>query len=90
MRHVEVIGLGAAVAAAWALPSMARPLSDDDAPGARDSDDSGEILVTARRRLEDAQRIPGSLSVVGGALLDRSYTVNTQQLSQLVPSLTYS
>lgn len=49
-----------------------------------------DITVTARRRAEDAQRIPGSLSVVGGALLDRSYTVNTQQLSQLVPSLNYS
>ncbi|WP_242141098.1 TonB-dependent receptor [Sphingomonas sp. TREG-RG-20F-R18-01] len=49
-----------------------------------------DITVTARRRVEDAQRIPGSLSVVGGALLDRSYTVNTQQLSQLVPSLNYS
>jgi iron complex outermembrane receptor protein len=49
-----------------------------------------EITVTARRRAEDAQRIPGSLSVVGGELLDRSYTVNTQQLSQLVPALNYS
>ncbi|VVT08210.1 Iron complex outermembrane recepter protein [Sphingomonas sp. EC-HK361] len=48
------------------------------------------ITVTARRRAEDAQRIPGSLSVVGGELLDRSYTVNTQQLSQLVPALNYS
>jgi iron complex outermembrane recepter protein len=48
------------------------------------------IMVTARRRAEDAQRIPGSLSVVGGDLLDRSYTVNTQQLSLLVPTLNYS
>lgn len=46
--------------------------------------------MTTRRRVEDAQRIPGSLSVVGGEVLDRSYTVNTQQLSQLVPSLNYS
>ncbi len=28
--------------------------------------------------------------MVGAALLDRSYTVNTSQLSQLVPSLNYS
>ena len=48
------------------------------------------VIVTARRRSEDAQAVPGSLSVVGGNLLDRSYTVNTQQLSQLVPSLNYS
>ncbi|WP_267397108.1 MULTISPECIES: TonB-dependent receptor [unclassified Sphingomonas] len=49
-----------------------------------------EILVTARRRSEDAQAVPSGLSVVGGDLLDRSYTVNTQQLSQLVPALNYS
>ena len=49
-----------------------------------------DVIVTARRRAEDAQAVPGSLSVVGGQLLDRSYTVNTQQLTTLVPSLNYS
>jgi iron complex outermembrane recepter protein len=48
------------------------------------------IIVTARRRAEDAQKIAGSLSVVGSLLLDKSYTVNTSQLSLLVPSLNYS
>jgi len=61
-------------------------------PPSAEKDQAGlpEITVTARRRVEDAQRIPGSLSVVGGELLDRSYAVNTQQLSQLVPALNYS
>ncbi|WP_375383351.1 TonB-dependent receptor [uncultured Sphingomonas sp.] len=49
-----------------------------------------DVTVTARRRPEDAQQIPGSLTVVGGALLDRSYTVNTNGLQTLVPSLNYS
>jgi len=49
-----------------------------------------DIIVTARRRAEDAQKVPASLSVIDGGLLDRSYTVNTQQLSQLVPALNYS
>ena len=49
-----------------------------------------DVVVTARRRAEDAQAVPGSLSVVGGQLLDRSYTVNTQQLTTLVPALNYS
>jgi iron complex outermembrane recepter protein len=49
-----------------------------------------DITVTARRRAEDAQKVPESLSVVGGTLLDRSYTVNTSQLSLLVPALNYS
>jgi len=33
---------------------------------------------------------PRGSDVVGGALLDRSYTVNTSQLSLLVPALNYS
>ena len=49
-----------------------------------------EVIVTARRRAEDAQAVPGSLSVVGGNLLDQSYTVNTQGLTALIPSLNYS
>ena len=48
------------------------------------------VIVTARRRAEDAQRIPTSLSVVGGALLDQAYAVNTQALTTLIPSLNYS
>nr|WP_243450586.1 TonB-dependent receptor [Polymorphobacter glacialis] len=62
--------------------------------GAEEADDGvsrlPEILVSARRRTENAQAIPGALSVVGGELIDRSYTVNTGQLSLLVPSLNYS
>ena len=48
------------------------------------------ITVTARRRVEDAQSIPAAISVVDNDLLDRSYTVNTGLLSQLIPSLNYS
>ncbi len=60
------------------------------APAPAEQDGLPDVTVTARRRAENAQAVPGSLSVVGGALLDRSYTVNTNQLQQLVPSLNYS
>ncbi|PTQ63095.1 iron complex outermembrane receptor protein [Sphingomonas sp. PP-CE-3G-477] len=72
-----------------ANPEQTRTEGTTAQPSA-DPDTSMEVIVTARRRAENAQKIPGSLSVVGGALLDRSYTVNTQQLSQLVPALNYS
>jgi len=49
-----------------------------------------EVIVTARRRAEEASRIPAALTVVSGDTIDRSYTVNTQQLSLLVPTLNYS
>ena len=57
---------------------------DSSAEGAAD------ITVTARRRSEDLEKVPLAVSVVGAALLDRSYTVNTSQLSLLVPALNYS
>src|ERR1044072_372130 len=49
-----------------------------------------EIVVTARYRAENLQSIPVAASVVDGEMLDRSHTVNTQQLTQFVPSLYYN
>ena len=85
---------GAAPQDATGLATIA-PHSTTAAQPERTRQDRGgdalpDVIVTARRRAEDAQRIPGSLQVVGGNLLDQSYTVNTQELSQLVPSLYFS
>lgn len=60
------------------------------APSGKQSAAPGTILVTARRRAEDAQAVPAALSVVGGDTLTRTYTVNVNQLTQLVPTLNYS
>lgn len=60
-----------------------------DAPAASE-DGLPDVIVTARRRTENAQKVPAALSVVGGDLIDRSYTVNTQGLTTLIPSLNYS
>lgn len=49
-----------------------------------------EVEVTARRRQESLQAVPLAVSVVSGALLDRTYSVNTQQLAQFVPALYYN
>jgi len=90
LTHPFLRAAGAALLACAPAIAHAAP---DDASGSTAADQpasDGDILVTARRRLEDPQKIPGSLSVVSGALLDQSYTVNTQGLSVLVPSLNYS
>ncbi len=94
MRHL--LCAASLIALTTSAYAQDRSVPAVDAAAATDASGDGgqvglpEITVTARRRAEDAQRVPGSLSVVGGELLDRSYTVNTQQLSQLVPSLNYS
>ncbi|MET0308702.1 MAG: TonB-dependent receptor [Sphingomonas sp.] len=91
MRDILAISATALALVSLAAPAHAQSSSDAEAQPAADAgQDANAIIVTARRRAEDAQHIPGSLSVVSGDLLDRSYTVNTQQLAQLVPALNYS
>lgn len=62
----------------------------EDASGAPGAADVAEVLVTARQREESLQKVPMALSVVSGETLDRTYTVNTQSLAQLVPSLYFN
>lgn len=97
-QSTGAVALAVATLAAHA-PAMAQVLPAERSPAAARSvrgtqgggaDRLPDVIVTARRRAEDAQAVPGSLAVIGGDLLDRSYTVNTQQLSQLVPALSYS
>ncbi|QWT21590.1 TonB-dependent receptor [Bacillus sp. NP157] len=65
-----------------------------DAPSAvddrKDATTLDNVTVSARQREENLQKVPIAVSVVSGEWLDRAYTVNTQQLSQLVPSLYYN
>ncbi|MEH3123512.1 MAG: TonB-dependent receptor [Sphingomonas phyllosphaerae] len=78
-----------AISAPASAQTAATPSRDDD----RDQvskDGLPDVIVTARRRAENAQRVPAALSVVGGALIDQSYTVNTQGLTTLIPTLNYS
>jgi outer membrane receptor protein involved in Fe transport len=49
-----------------------------------------EVIVSARRREENLQKAPLAVSVVTGEALDRTGTVNTQSLAQLIPSLYYN
>ena len=93
-QGVSVRFMLAFAAASACLPALCtrRPGID----GARASLDASDasvlegVIVTARRREENLQSVPAAVSVVNGDLLDSSYTVNTQQLSQLVPSLYYN
>ncbi|MET1081891.1 MAG: hypothetical protein ABWY12_02410, partial [Burkholderiales bacterium] len=86
-----VVLLCAAAMPVDAVPAFAETPAPDAAvidPATTDASDGlPEVIVTARRRAEDAQTVPAALSVVGGALIDQSFTVNTQGLTTLIPSL---
>ena len=49
-----------------------------------------EVRVTSRWREESLQSVPVAVSVVSGDLLDRTFSVNTQQLAQFAPSLYFN
>lgn len=74
-------------------PAPAQPSGDESTLEA-DATPSGAalepVIVTARRRAEDAQQVPASFNAIGGELLDRTNTVNIDQLSELVPALNYT
>lgn len=83
-----------AIAAAACLSAFPAFAQGRAAQGAA-SEETGEgkletVVVTARLREENLQTVPAAVSVIGGDLLDKSYTVNTQGLSQLIPSLYYN
>jgi iron complex outermembrane recepter protein len=52
-------------------------------------DDDGAIVVTARRRGEEAQDVPIAVSVVGGEHIDNTGSFNVGRLQQLTPTLQF-
>jgi iron complex outermembrane receptor protein len=51
------------------------------------SADAGEVVVTARRRVEDPHNVPMALTVFGGTKLARQNIYSLNQLQQQEPSL---
>ena len=86
---MRLVVLAAASACLPTLAVAAQPAATRSSSDAR-ATVLESVLVTARRREENLQSVPAAVSVVSGDLLDSSYTVNTQQLSQLVPALYYN
>lgn len=73
--------------AAAPVPALAQ-MAPVQTAAAEDSDAS-EILVTARRRVEDVQSVPLAVSVVGGARIDATGAFNINRLAQLQPSVQF-
>ena len=83
--------LCASTISAFSAPALAQNATEVPQSASNNANTSlPEVIVTARRRAEDAQRVPAALSVVGGDLIDQSYTLNTQALTTLIPTLNYS
>ncbi len=83
------------LASAASLAIIAAPVHAEEAADDQNSsvgtgaDDTGEILVTARRRSETAQEVPLAISVIGGEHIDNTGSFNVGRLTQLTPTLTF-
>jgi len=64
--------------------------AEDEAATAGAANERSTIIVTARRRAEDVQQVPAAIAVVSGDTLKGTYSVNLNQVTQLVPTLNYS
>ncbi len=73
-----------------ALMAAAEPVLAQSLAAATESGTLETVVVSARRRAEDIQGVPISMSVVSADTLSRTSTYNTGGLTQLVPSLNYS
>ena len=86
MTKTVLNSLFATTALVMALPSqaLAQAAPADDAA----SEDSGDIIVTARRSDENLQDVPVSMQVVSGDQLDKLAITGVEEISKLAPGLT--
>jgi iron complex outermembrane receptor protein len=69
-----------------AAPAMAQTAA---APAQADSVGVAEVVVTSQRREEKLQKVPIAVTVLSGDQLAARQTFTTENLDQLVPSLTF-
>jgi iron complex outermembrane receptor protein len=78
----------AACALVVAFPAPADAAADGPVQAA-EIEQSTDIIITARRRSEDLQKVPIAVSVVGGEQLDATGAFNVSRLVQLQPSVQF-
>ena len=76
-------------AALLPAPLLAAPADENAAEVEAPSLDAGDIVVTARRRAENAQDVPLAISIVDSRSLESTGSFNVGKLAQLQPSIQY-
>jgi outer membrane receptor protein involved in Fe transport len=68
------------------LPAAAQ----QQAQGTASSGQVEEIVVTARKRTEDVQKVPESISVLSGATLTQNHILDYQDIARTVPGMSFN
>ena len=91
-RRSSALALGTILAFTSATAFEGARAAEGDSAGRRAAPNAGEveeILVTARRRVENAQEVPIALTAIDGNTLDDTGTYNSLRLTQLAPTFNY-
>lgn len=87
---VNSFGLAASIASGIGLPAMAWAQAADDADAhGRTYVDPAEILVTARKRVENVQDVSESVTVASGEAIETLQIVQPSDLTRIAPALTF-
>jgi iron complex outermembrane receptor protein len=90
MRFLLLASAALATTPAHAQSPSAEPATADASPTeAAPSPRGDDIVVTARRRDEQLQDVPLAISVLGGAQLDATGSINVGRLQQIQPSVQF-
>ncbi len=73
-----------------AAPACAQQEATDSSPPAAQESGIGDIVVTAQRRAESAQKVPLSITVLGGDQIEREGFRSFQDYATRVPNLSFS
>jgi iron complex outermembrane receptor protein len=69
--------------------TAADAVAADTQPGDQQDTALQEVTVTAERRTEDVQKVPASISVIGGAALQDNHIVGIEDISRAVPGVSF-
>ncbi len=84
-RHTRTLALtSVALSALVAAPAFAQ----DSTPAAESTDDSGDLVVTARRREESLLDVPIAVSAFTGEALEQRGAVDLTDIGNIVPNTT--
>lgn len=88
---VRILLSSAALTTASAAHSQTTPSANgSDLSAAQAPTDEGtDIVVTARARAETLQKVPDSVTVVSGDLIDKAGIQNTADLTRMVPNMDF-
>ncbi len=80
----RILGSAISLTALLWTPAVAQT-----APPSPQAENTGEIVVTARRREENLQDVPIAITALSGRLLDQTGAYTIQQVTQLQPSVQF-